>query len=503
MTIRIHVLAVLAGLTPTACQHTYIELNPDAPDRDADVADVGADTADADAEEGGAEGGDVAEVVVLPPPPCGNGVVDDGEECDDGNQEDRDGCTWDCLLGDGDPVGPRDPAARPYVVEGPPVVLPPVDYPTVVAVGGMGLTPMDDGTLVASWNRPEVSPGIVGTIWSRFLWPGGTLARGDVGIVLASGWTESGLTRAARATDFTLAWRAGIDGLWRARLTVEGGLVEPPASLLMSPNSDLPALAPHPSGYFMTWYDGTDTLPCVHDGDGSSRILLGRLSPDGTIDAATTPTVLEADLGAHTPSRIATGADGTVGVLWWRAGAGAGSDCSLRFGAADTALTTVSDGGTLGVGTSGRIVDAGNAFRMGWRRRSDIGPIGLGFAAFDRGATLLDAPVSCDLPFAMFFADTELAAGDNGLVTVLRGGDVATGIRLFFVRADLMGRTGDTSCGALEVDTSCTADRGCEPGPFGVAWAGDAFVVVYFVTLDPTGPSPTTEMRMVRLVPAP
>ena len=27
---------------------------------------------------------------------CGNGILDDGEQCDDGNREDRDGCTNAC-----------------------------------------------------------------------------------------------------------------------------------------------------------------------------------------------------------------------------------------------------------------------------------------------------------------------------------------------------------------------------------------------------------------------
>jgi cysteine-rich repeat protein len=30
----------------------------------------------------------------LPPPPCGDGVLDPGEECDDGDYEEWDGCTW-------------------------------------------------------------------------------------------------------------------------------------------------------------------------------------------------------------------------------------------------------------------------------------------------------------------------------------------------------------------------------------------------------------------------
>ena len=172
-------------------------------------------------------------------------------------------------------------------------------------------------------------------------------------------------------------------------------------------------------------------------------------------------------------------------------------------GVVEADVSTVVDGGVLGLGSSGRVVDADDAYRAVWYLPSAAEPQRLNFAAFDRGAMLLDAPVTCDLPFEAFFGEVELATGDRGLVAVLGGTDMTDGVRLFFVRTDLMGRTGDASCGAVEVDPSCTASLGCEPGPFGVTWAGDAFVIVYFVTLDPSGPSPTTEMRMVRLVPAP
>jgi cysteine-rich repeat protein len=33
-----------------------------------------------------------------PPPPCGNGIVDPGEECDDGNTVDGDGCSANCTV---------------------------------------------------------------------------------------------------------------------------------------------------------------------------------------------------------------------------------------------------------------------------------------------------------------------------------------------------------------------------------------------------------------------
>ncbi|MBI5487895.1 MAG: hypothetical protein HY905_11225 [Deltaproteobacteria bacterium] len=511
MRIRDCLLSVLLGVVTVGCRHTYIDLNPDTSGGDVGVDDgTAGDGADADAAEGVAEvtdglGGDGTEVVILPAPPCGNGVVDDGEECDDRNRENNDGCTWECRLGDGDPVGPPDPAARPYVVQGPAIVLPVVESPSNTALGSMGLSVMDDGTLVASWNRAEVPLGPPGMIWSRFLLADGSPARADVGISLASGWHLSGRAGTARATDFLLAWQADVDGMWHARLTVGDGLAEAPTRLFVSPDSDLPALAAQSTGYAVAWYEGTDLVPCAHDGSGPSRILLGRLDPDGKLDPTADPIELEAELGARTSPRLASGADSTLGILWWRAGTESDSDCTLRLGTADAALTTIADGGTVGTSRAGRIVEADGSYRVAWRRSSAAGIRQLGFVAFDGGAMLLEAPAACDLPFASFVGEDELglSAGDHGLVAVLRGYDDVTGPRLYFVRTDLLGRTGDASCGALEVDRSCADAAGCEPGAFGVAWAGDAFVVIYFVTLDPSGPSPTTEMRMVRLVPAP
>ena len=49
------------------------------------------------------------------------------------------------------------------------------------------------------------------------------------------------------------------------------------------------------------------------------------------------------------------------------------------------------------------------------------------------------------------------------------------------------------------MDPSCTGT--CIFGPSNVVWAGDAFLVIYFVTLRVGEPTEKTEMRMVRLVP--
>ena len=44
-------------------------------------------------------------------------------------------------------------------------------------------------------------------------------------------------------------------------------------------------------------------------------------------------------------------------------------------------------------------------------------------------------------------------------------------------------------------------DLDCVIGPYNVVWSGDAFLVLYFATLNLGAPTETTEMRMVRLVP--
>ena len=55
----------------------------------------------------------------------------------------------------------------------------------------------------------------------------------------------------------------------------------------------------------------------------------------------------------------------------------------------------------------------------------------------------------------------------------------------------------------MPLDPTCAESLVCWASPFGVFRTADAFLVLYFATRDPMGPSPTTELRMVRLIPAP
>jgi cysteine-rich repeat protein len=484
-------------LSMAACTNTFIDLTPDGEDSvgvddgepDADVADTAHD-------------GDGT--IVLPPPPCGNGVVEPDEECDDLNRIDDDGCTWECLFGPGDPVGPPDPAVRPYKTEGLPLVLPPVAQPPEAGAGTSEEPFMpvaiSEGRAAITWPR---NPPVIGSppqLSTRFLGPDGSLVHDDVVIGLMSGWTVWQVASAALLDDVLLVWQAGPHGLWRAVVSATGGLAVEPAQLDPSDAARDLALASAGAGFAMAWYEGTDVRPCEHAGPDASRFYLRRLGPDGSTDGMGDAVVLEEPLAARTTADLAAGEDGSVGLLWWRASPEASGSCSLRFGVADAGLTRVLDGGTVGPGRGGRIVDAENGYAAAWHDVPLGGVPQIGVASFALDAHLAAAPVVHEMPFDSFFAGIELAAGDHGLVVVTLGSDDLGRPRLFFFRTDLLGRLVGEPAAVREVDPTCTWDLNCAPGPFNVVWSGDAFLVIYFVTRNPTG-SPTTEMRMVRLVP--
>ena len=464
---------LVASLLLVACTNTFIDLTPDSGD-------------------GGRE------IVILPPLPCGDGVVDPSEECDDGNRKDGDGCTWSCRLGPGDPVPGPHPTAVPYVVEGAPQTLAAVDHPPD-SVGNMALPLATGGSFLAgSWYLRELGDDDPATLSTRFLARDGTLVRPDVVVRLTAGETAFSYTNDVVAETALVVWRSGTGGIWKVSASVAAGLAGPPAMLVHSDAADLPALAGQVEGHVLAWYEGTDTRPCEHNGSGPSRILLRRLTPDGTTDGMPDPVALEEEYGAWTAPDLAPGDDDTVGILWWRSATG--GSCTLRFGTADSLLTTIADGGVIGPGRSGRIADAEGAYRLAWRDVAPDDTPQLGFAAFGRDAGLLASPVVHGAPFLPFeftVGDVEFAAGDHGLVVVVAGFHATTGVRLYFLRTDLLGR----AVGApTEVDPSCTAPS-CSFGPYNIVWAGDAFLVVYFVTVDSGLPTETTQMRLVRLVP--
>lgn len=110
-----------------------------AADGDTADADPDGDAADVDPDgegDGDAEGDAYPYDVVHPPSVCGDGTVDPGEECDDRNRMNGDGCDWLCRLGDGSfTYPPLDPTVPDLVVDGDPVPVTTIDETDIWAFG--------------------------------------------------------------------------------------------------------------------------------------------------------------------------------------------------------------------------------------------------------------------------------------------------------------------------------------------------------------------------------
>jgi hypothetical protein len=166
---------------------------------------------------------------------------------------------------------------------------------------------------------------------------------------------------------------------------------------------------------------------------------------------------------------------------------------------ADEELRTIADGGAIGPGRAGRIVFQDGAYRVAWLdSNEERRQVGLG--AFGPDAGLLRPPVVHDLPVEVLFGQLEIAVGDRELVVIVNGYTAAAGQHLLFLVTDLFGRI---VAGPAPVDATCeSGTTGCRPGPFNIVRSGEDFLVIYFATTDPGGPTPSSEMRVVRLVPA-
>lgn len=471
---------LLGGWATAGCHHTFIELNPDAGHPD-----------------------DGATTIVSPPPSCGNATVESGEGCDDGDRLSGDTCAWDCTPGPGDPVGPADSGARRHLPSGDPMVLEAPDQPPRADEGsssGAGLAAVAiGGPFVLSWYRNPFEGDPSASVAARFMAPDGSPVRADVIMSMTSGWFVADLSATASGAEALLLWRSGSDGILRARLSPDAGIVGDVSLAVASPGARFPSAAPALDGYIVAWYEGPTLFPCVGSDTEPGRVLLRRLGPDGITTGMPEGVVLEEPAGAWTSPRLAAGDDETVGALWWRASHEAGGTCALRVGVAEADLGVVTDGGVIGPGTSGRIVHEGGAYRVLWQDLS-AGRPRLGLASFDADAGLLDAPVVHDLDAGSFTGEAELAAGQHELVTVFGVYSDAAGVELMYMVTDLLGRL---VLDPTPVDPTCTSTTtDCWPGPFNVVRSGEDFLVVYFATTDPASPAPVVEMRVMRLVPA-
>ena len=420
-----------------------------------------------------AEGWEGSEYVVLPPPSgCGDGIVDPGEECDDWNRLDGDGCDWLCRLGDGDPPPTPDPGVPDYVPSGDPAPLPgsaAVSY----SVERIPLV-WTGSEFATAWFEPfdvDADPGLI-RFWrfdasGRRLddeWRMPTLrSYGGLEVV----WTGSG---------FALFFGEWETGLWYLRLDAHGKPLGDPVLIEGDPRAMAPAadLAP----------DGTLVVAWVREEDSSvgwtwcvpgslDLIRVRRIDVDGNLLGP----VFTLDDTAQGPPDIATG-DGGFGLVFPVAAESWDNPCALRFERLDAALDHPVSSGVLGGGGSGDVkwVAAESRWVTSWGitlYAPDPPGSEVRVASFSADGILAGPPIRNLLAGGPEYVGipVRIAAGDGGLSLVFGWG--VTPLRVSYLRTD---RHGVAVAPLHDVISTMM-----HLGSYNTVWTDEGFAVLYTI----------------------
>ncbi len=283
----------------------------------------------------------------IPPPPnapdCGNGLIDEGEECDDGNRLDGDGCDWLCRLGDGDPPAPCSDGVADYVPEGAEVAL--GDLSDTVSVEIFPLAWSGSEFAAVFWDTPGDVMG--GYRMRRF---------DTTGRVLARDWTHYsdssyiGHDLVWNGSGYGLFYVDSALGIVLVRLDPGGEPVAEPVVVVPDPMARVPSADVTEDGYVLVWAAGgtnPDVHVCICSTGGCPTLLnIRRLGSTGSTAGFPGPITLT-NTGAGIP-KVATGSFGYgITDMAWRPD----GECALMFMHVSEDLAEVVRTGYLARGT--------------------------------------------------------------------------------------------------------------------------------------------------------
>ncbi|MBI5486805.1 MAG: hypothetical protein HY905_05705 [Deltaproteobacteria bacterium] len=407
-------------------------------------------------------GWEASEVIILPTAPaCGDGVLDPGEECDDWNRMNDDGCDWLCRLGDGDPPPAPEPGVADYVPSGDPV-------------------PLSDARVSNGciWEHPLVWTGSeFATVWLQQLDPGegfGARVRfwrfDRAGRRIDAEWRLP--TVLALPASAEVVWLGGgfglfftdRSGLWYLRLDTAGKPLGSPVLVEAAWTVFAPAADVAPDGTIaVTWSSGCDGA----EAHGWFTIRVRRIDFDGNRIGP----VYVVDETAWGPADIAAGTEGYGLVVPVEAGwpDGRGEFRALRFEKLDTGLDHPVYSGVLGNYGLGHVkwLKSESRWVTSWLAAPEIdGFANIRVAFFAADGTLAGPPVRNPLEGDDDGLSVSIAAGGGGLTLFTEWAR-----RLSYLRTD---RHGVAISGLRDVDP------GAEPPfLFGTTWADDGFAVIY------------------------
>ena len=240
-------------------------------------------------------------------PSCGDFTVDPGEECDDGNRLNGDGCDWLCQLGDGDPPGPPSSRACRYQSMTGPVVLENLEpdviagtpFPFVWTGSEFAAVFTEYSPVTTRFRRFSASGHQIGTDYtlaspgSHFFYPE----------LIWTGWT------------YRFFYSDYENGIWYVSLSSDGAPLLGPILIVADPMAGMPAADNTEDGFVLVWEsDGPDLGGWNYCNEPTNEaVKIQRFGPSGETAGYPGPiTIWDVGMG---PPDVATGPEG-FGVVF-------------------------------------------------------------------------------------------------------------------------------------------------------------------------------------------
>lgn len=417
----------------------------------------------------------------LPPlpyvPQCGNGVLDDGEECDDRNRLNGDGCDWLCRNGDGDPPPEPDPDVDPYVPAGEPIYLPgsspwgwslfrlPVQWTGADFATAFEERHEDDSNNVR-FRRFAFNGELLGADW---VYPTENPGHGTELV-----WTGSG---------FGLFFVDNTRGIFYLPLGPDGKPRGSPMLVEPDPQARSPAADLTPTGFMLAWVtEGSGGLGLSWCGDWEGPIDTIRMRLVDFDGFTSGPPVMIEEM-AGGPADVATGEDG-FGVTMMVNSSPETPSCSFRFVRVSSDLAEAVYSGILSNGPAGDVGWLDGHYTVAWPHFNTMegGRSEQCVAKFSPTGILERPPVCNDVTAVAGdgFGFTRISAGDGGLALVFASD---SDFRLSYLRTDQNGSAVDIPRSV--VGPVCNPyEMFCSFGPYGTTWTDNGFAVLFIGSID-------------------
>lgn len=425
---------------------------------------------------------------------CGNGVVEPGEECDDFNRMNGDGCDWSCQLDGTGNVPTWDEA--PAVFE--------LEEDTFVIDDGAPLFATDRNRISLVWTGSELAtafftrnptgPPHVSELCCRRFDSSGRLIGSEYFHQTEEDATPGVVDLIWLGSSFGLFFvevaPTGIGTLSYLRLDREGKPLGVPVVVHSGPGLDSVSADYDPGeGYIVLWngHGVLDGPSCTGGRLPGYAVWAARVSIDGILDEDTGPILVEDNAQWAAPSAdVVVGAEG-YGASVPRSSSDENPGFSFRFIWLPRDLSTVRFSGLLSQSYGGDVLYLDGEYIATWIRNADTGcdyeanQVALG--RFNDEGLLLAPPIVGDEGMTeptMSRQALRAAAYPDG-VGLLISLDSEDETVMGGTRRRLLFRSLDSADGPLRAPIEILS------GPrssaileaFALAWTGDSFAVLY------------------------